>query len=93
MYLLELNVETCYTKKLIKSPIQILFKMTLTCKPGFLHYFFIFKQLYKTILFTVSQYIREEKNRDIVSREIIHYGNQTHFPKRSILFRSILYKG
>jgi hypothetical protein len=29
-----------------------LFKMTLTCKPGFLHYFFIFRQLYKTILFT-----------------------------------------
>jgi hypothetical protein len=30
----------------------ILFKITLIYQIGFLHYFFIFKQLYKTILFT-----------------------------------------
>jgi hypothetical protein len=35
-----------------KTQFHILFKMTLTYQPSFLHYFFIFKQLYKMILFT-----------------------------------------
>ena len=52
-----------------KTQFHILFKMTLTYQPGFLHNFFIFKQLYKMILFTT---VREEKNRDIVFREIIN---------------------
>ncbi len=70
MYLLELNVQTWNTKKLIKiTPFHILFKMTLTYQTCFLHYSFIFKQLYKMTLFTA---VREEKNRDIVFREIIN---------------------
>jgi hypothetical protein len=52
MYILELNVETWNIKKLIKMPpFHILFKMTLTYQPCFLHYSFIFKQLYKMTLF------------------------------------------
>jgi hypothetical protein len=31
------------------TPVHILFKMTLTYQTGFLHLFFIFKQLYTTI--------------------------------------------
>ena len=55
MYILEINVETWNIKKLIKMPpFHILFKMTLTYQAGFLHYFFIFKQLYKMILFTAK---------------------------------------
>ena len=34
-----------------KTQFHILFKMTLTYQPGFLHYSFIFKQLYKMTLF------------------------------------------
>ena len=71
MYILELNVETWNIKKLIKmTPFHILFKMTLTYQPCFLHYSFIFKKLYKMTLFTAV--FREEKNRDIVFREIIN---------------------
>jgi hypothetical protein len=38
-------------KVVIMTPFHILFKMTLTYLPTFLHYFFIFKQLYKMTLF------------------------------------------
>ncbi len=52
MYILELNVETWNIKKFIKmTPFHILFKMTLTYQPCFLHYSFIFKQLFKKTLF------------------------------------------
>jgi hypothetical protein len=53
MCLIELNVETRKIKQLIKMiSFYILFKTTLTYQNGFLHYFFILKQLYKTILLT-----------------------------------------
>ena len=56
MYILELNVETWNIKKLIKmTPFHILFKMTLTYQPCFLHYSFIFKQLYKMTLFKAGK--------------------------------------
>ena len=46
------SIETWNIKKLIKmTPFHILFKMTLTYQPCFLHYSFIFKQLYKMTLF------------------------------------------
>ncbi len=83
MCLIELNVKTRKIKQLIKMiSFYILFKTTLTYQTGFLHDFFIFKQLYKTILFTsvIQTYmkkklianIREEKNRDFVFREILN---------------------
>ncbi len=59
-------------KSVFKTPFHILFKMTLTYQPGFLHYFFIFKQLYKTLLFTAVNTSGKNKNRDIVFREIIN---------------------
>ena len=34
-----------------------------------------------------------KKQGHCVQGDYKHYGNQTHFPKRSILFRNILYKG
>jgi len=79
-----------------------MFKMTLTYQPGFLHYFFIFKQLYKTTLFiaviqtymkTNSKHQGRKKQGHNVQGDYKHFGNQIHFPIRSILFRSILYKG
>jgi len=74
MYLFELNVETWKIKKLIKmTPVHILF---------------IFRQLYKTILLTAVHQGRK-KQGNCVQGEYKHYENQTHFPKRSILFRSI----
>jgi hypothetical protein len=47
------------------TPFHILFKMTLTYQPGFLHYFFTFQQLYKTIPL------------HCVLGDYKHYGNQT----------------
>jgi hypothetical protein len=80
----------------------ILFKTTLIYQTGFLHYFFIFKQLYKTTLFTsvlqtymktYSKHQGRKKQGHCVLGDYKHFGNQTHFHIRSILFRSILFKG
>jgi hypothetical protein len=103
MCLIELNIETRKIKQLIKMiSFYILFKTTLIYQTGFLHYFFSFKQLYKTILFTsVIQTYKKTNSKhqgrkiqgSCVQGDYKHFGNQTYIPIRSILFRSILYKG
>ncbi len=54
-------------KRRLKDPISYLFKMTLTYQPGFLHYFFIFKQLFKTFLFTAVYTLGKEKTGTLCS--------------------------
>jgi hypothetical protein len=85
----------CNTKK-FKTPFHILFKMTLTYQPGFSHYFFIFKQLYKTIPFTAvicSIYIREKKNRDIVFKEIINTMETRPICPQGVFCSGVYYTG
>jgi len=50
-----------------KTQFHILFKMTLTYQPGFLHNFFIFKQLYKMILFTAVNTSGKKKTGTLCS--------------------------
>jgi hypothetical protein len=54
------------------TPFHILFKMTLTYQPCFLHNSFIFRQLYKMTLFKAVYTSGKKKNRGIVFREIIN---------------------
>ena len=94
MYLLELNVDTWNTKKMIKRP----------------HFIFCSKWPWPANLVfciislflgscTKQSYLQQsihqgrKKQGHCVQGDYKHFGNQTHFPIRSILFRSILYKG
>jgi hypothetical protein len=64
-----------------KTQFHILFQMTLSYQPGFLHNFFIFKQLYKMILFTtVYTSGKKKKQGHCVQGDHKHFGNQTHSP-------------
>jgi hypothetical protein len=60
-------------------PFHILFKMTLTYQPCFLHYSFIFKQLYKMTLFKAVHQGRKKQGH-CVQGDYKHFGNQTHSP-------------
>ena len=90
MCLIELNVETRKIKQLIKIiSFYILFKTTLIYQNGFLHYFFILKQLYKTILFTsvIQTYMKtnskhqgRKKQGHFVQGDNKHFGNKPISP-------------
>ncbi len=71
MYCIYLNLMLRHVtlKSLLKDPISYHVQNDPDLPTWFLHCFFIFKQLYKTILFTA---VREGKNRDIVFWEIIN---------------------
>jgi hypothetical protein len=67
----------------------ILFKTTLTYQNGFLNYFFILKQLYKTILFTsvIQTYMKtnskhqgRKKQGHFVQGDNKHFGNKPISP-------------
>jgi hypothetical protein len=84
MCLIELNIETRKIKQLIKMiSFYNLFKTTLIYQTGFLHYFFIFKQLYNTTLFTSvilnSKHQGRKQQGSCVQGDYKHFGNQTPF--------------
>jgi hypothetical protein len=67
--------------------------MTLTYQPGFLHYFFIFKQLYKTILFKTVYTSGKEKTGILCSGRLKTLWKPDPFPQQEYFVQEYIIQG